>query len=62
MDPSALSSTDRSWLAGLIQATEMVATSAEPCDPATVKAFSDRWAMRADDRPLFDLVRISTAW
>ena len=62
MDRSALPRTDRSWLAGLIQATEVVAASAEPCDPATVKAFSDRCAMRADVRPLFDLVRISTNW
>ena len=27
------------WLADLIEATEMVAASAEPCDPAIVKAF-----------------------
>jgi len=64
MDRSALPSTDRGtvWLAGLIQAAEVVAASAEPCDPATVKAFSDSWAMRTDVRPLFDLVRTNSAW
>ena len=50
MGRSALPSTDRSitWLAELIAATEVVATSAQPCDPAIVKAFSDRLEMRPD--------------
>ena len=64
MDRFALPSTDRSdvWLAGLIETTEAVAASDERCDPTTVKAFSDRLAMPADVRPLFDLVRMSTGW
>jgi hypothetical protein len=54
MGRPALSNTDRStvWLADLIEATEVVATSAEPCDPAIVQAFSDRWEKRADIRAL----------
>ncbi len=45
MGSSVLPSTDRStvWLADLIEATEVVAASAEPCDPAIVKTFSDRF-------------------
>ncbi len=41
MDRSTLPSADPStvWLADLIEATEVVAASAEPCDPAIVKAF-----------------------
>jgi hypothetical protein len=37
MGRSALPSTDRStvWLADLIEATEVVAASAQPCDPAS---------------------------
>jgi hypothetical protein len=63
MDHSALPSTDRTvWLAGLIKTTEAVAASEERCDPATVKAFSDRLAMHVDVRPLFDLVRVNTSW
>ena len=63
MDHSPLPSTDRTgWLAGLIKTTEAVAASDERCDPTTVKAFSDRLAMPADVRPLFDLVRMSTGW
>ena len=56
MDRSTLPSADPStvWLADLIEATEMVAASAEPCDPAIVKAFSARLEMRADFRPPFD--------
>ena len=42
------------WLADLIEATEMVVASGEPCDPAIVKGFSARLEMRADFRPLFD--------
>jgi hypothetical protein len=40
----ALPSTDPSivWLADLIQAAEVVAASAKPCDPAIMKAFSHR--------------------
>ena len=51
MGRSALPNTDRSitWLAELIAATEVVATSAQPCDPAIVKAFSHRLEMRPDE-------------
>ena len=56
MDRSNLPSADPStvWLADLIEATEVLAASAEPCDPAIVKAFNDRLEMRADVRPPFD--------
>jgi hypothetical protein len=30
------------WLADLIEAAEMLGASAEPCDPAIVRAFSHR--------------------
>ena len=30
------------WLADLIKAAEVLGTSAEPCDPAMVRAFSHR--------------------
>jgi hypothetical protein len=51
MGRSALPNTDRSitWLTELIAATEVVATSAQPCDPAIVKAFSHRLEMRPDE-------------
>ena len=54
MDRSTLPSADPStvWLADLIEATEVVTASAEPCDPAIVKAFSHRLHMRADVTPL----------
>ena len=44
MDHSASPSADPStvWLAGLIEAAEVVTASAERCDPAVVKAFSHR--------------------
>ena len=44
MDRSNLPSADPStvWLADLIEATEAVAASTEPCDPAIVEAFSHR--------------------
>jgi hypothetical protein len=50
MGRPALANTDRSadWLAKLIKATEVVATSVEPCDPAIVTAFSHRLEMCAD--------------
>ena len=53
MDRSTLPNADPStvWLADLIEATEVVAASAEPCDPAIVKAFSHRLELRADVRP-----------
>ena len=35
-DPSTV------WLADLIEAAEVLGTSAEPCDPAIVRAFSHR--------------------
>jgi len=38
-DPSTV------WLAGLIEAAEVLAASAEPCDPAIVRAFSHRLEM-----------------
>jgi hypothetical protein len=52
MDRSAVPNTSNStvWLADLIQATEAVASSAEPCDPTIVAAFSHRLEMRADVR------------
>jgi hypothetical protein len=40
-DPSTV------WLADLIEATEVVAASAEPCDPAIVKAFGHRMGTEA---------------
>ena len=62
MDRSNLPSADPStvWLAGLIEATEVLAASAEPCDPAIMKAFSNRLAMRADIRPLFEPAAMGT--
>ena len=53
-DPSTL------WLADLIEATEVVAASAEPCDPAIVKAFGHRLEVRADVRPLAEPARMGT--
>ena len=55
MDRPVLRTTDHSavWLADLIKAIEVVAASSQPCDPATMKACSDRLAMRADVRPMF---------
>ena len=41
--PSAEPSTV--WLADLIEAAEVLAASAEPCDPAIVTAFSHRLEM-----------------
>ena len=38
-DPSTV------WLADLIEAAEVLAASAEPCDPAIVRAFSHRLEM-----------------
>jgi len=62
MDRSTLLSADPStvWLADLIEATEVLAASAEPCDPAIMKAFSNRLAMRADIRPLFEPAAMGT--
>jgi hypothetical protein len=62
MGRCALPSTDRSivWLADLIVATEVVATSGQPCDPAIVKAFNHRLEMRADVRPLFEPAAMGT--
>jgi hypothetical protein len=59
MDRPTLPSADPStvWLADLIEATEVVAASAEPCDPAIVKAFSHRLELRADVRPRSALSR-----
>ena len=53
-DPSIL------WLANLIEATEVVAASVEPCDPAIVKAFSHRLEFCAYIRPLFEPASLST--
>jgi hypothetical protein len=58
MDRPALPSTV--WLANLIKASEVLATSGTPCDPAAVKALSDRLEMPADVRPSFQLWRGST--
>jgi hypothetical protein len=62
VDRSTLPGADPStiWLADLIEATEVLAASAEPCDPAIVRAFSDRLAMRADIRPLFEPAAMGT--
>ena len=46
------------WLADLIEATEVVAASAEPCDPAIMNAFRDH--LSADVRPLFEPSRMGT--
>jgi hypothetical protein len=48
------------WLADLIEATEVVAASAEPCDPAIVKAFSHRLELCAYVRPLFEPAALGT--
>ena len=56
--PSAYPSTV--WLAHLIEAAEVLAASAEPCDPAMVKAFSHQLEMRTDARPLFEAARAGT--
>jgi hypothetical protein len=62
MDRSTLPSADPStgWLTDLIEATEVVAASAEPCDPAIVKAFTHRLELRADVRPLFERAPMGT--
>jgi hypothetical protein len=62
MDRPVLPTTDHSavWLADLIKAIEVVAASSQPCDPATMKACSDRLAMRADVRPMFEPARTRT--
>ncbi len=62
VDRSTLPGADPStiWLADLIEATEVLAASAEPCDPAIVRAFSNRLAMRADIRPLFEPAAMGT--
>jgi hypothetical protein len=62
MGRSILPSADLStvWLADLIGATEVVAASAEPCDPAIVTAFSHRLELRADVRPLFEPAALGT--
>ena len=56
MDRSAVPGADRStvWLADLIDAAEVVATSAETCDPAIVRAFSHRLQMSSDVAPLLE--------
>ena len=50
MDRSTLPSADPStvWLADLIEATEVVAGSAEQCHSAIVKAFRHRLELRAE--------------
>ena len=64
MDSHHLPSADHStvWLAGLIEATEAVAAVNKPCDPDTVKAFSDRLSLRAAGRPLPEFVRMNFRW
>jgi hypothetical protein len=48
MNRPVLPTTDHSvvWLADLIKVIEVVAASSQPCDPITMKAFSDRLAKR----------------
>ena len=53
-DPSTV------WLADLIETTEVLAASAEPCDPAIVKAFSHRLELCAYVRPLFEPAALGT--
>jgi hypothetical protein len=62
IDRCALPSTDRStvWLADLIEAAEVVAVSAEQCDPVAMKAFSHRLAMGADVGTRFEPVRMGS--
>jgi hypothetical protein len=62
MDRSTLTSADPNtvWLADLIEATEVVAASAEPCDSAIVKAFGHRLELCADVRPLFEPASMGT--
>jgi hypothetical protein len=50
------------WLADLIEATEVVAAAAKPCDPAIVRAFSYRLEMRADVRPQFEPAGMVYSW
>ena len=59
MAHTALASDNASsiWLSGLIEATEAIATSAQPCDPATVKAFTHRLQMRPAAAPVLELAR-----
>jgi hypothetical protein len=62
IDRCALPSTDRGtvWLADLIEAAEVVAASAEQCDPAAMKAFSHRLTMGADVGTRFEPVRMGS--
>jgi hypothetical protein len=62
IDRCALPSTDRStvWLADLIEAAEVVAASAEQCDPVAMKAFSHRLAMGAAVGTRFEPVRMGS--
>ena len=53
-DPSTV------WLADLIEAMEVVAASAERCDPDIVKAFSHRLELCAYVRPLFEPAALAT--
>jgi hypothetical protein len=63
MDRLVLPSTDRGvvWLADLIKAIEVLAASSKPCDPTTMKAFSERLGMRADVRSMFESARMGIA-
>jgi hypothetical protein len=54
-DPSTV------WLAELIEAAEVLAASAKPCDPAIVKAFGHRLEMCADAGPLFEAAAMITS-
>jgi len=59
MDRSTLPSADPStvWLTDLIETSEVLAVSTEPCDPAIMKAFSSHLEMR---RPLFGPAAMDT--
>jgi len=63
MGRSALPGTNHgaAWLADLIRASEVVAASEEPCDPAILTAFNHRLAMRAKVQALFEPVALGKA-
>jgi hypothetical protein len=50
------------WLTHLIEATEVVAASVEPCDAAIVNAFGRRLEVPAEVHPMSDFVRKNFRW